>query len=111
MELEFELPENYSPELFDRVPEMGVEVWHWFQDGTHYFETRQMSDGILEANNEDLNASAGKRWGEGQRVASVPAVMFHDKLAEAVRAKDDAYIRKFLNNRDFRKLRTFGGRL
>ena len=104
-----ELPYTTSPVLFDRNYELGREVWYHYDGDTVVFNTRYIVDPILDANVAVCNTTQGQRWGGGQRVASIPLNMFWDKLHEAVTNKDDAYVRKFLNNSDNKKLRTFHG--
>lgn len=87
----------------------------WFQqvDDTHfaikdvYYET----DALLDANAEKLNGSLGKRWGDGQVAASIPLNVFFKELAEPMRQKDRAYVKRWLNDGDHARFRTFGGRV
>lgn len=71
---------------------------------------------ILDENAEFYNNANGQRWGDGRRVASVPlGLRFGENelrgLGEAQNAGDEKYVRKVLNDPDFRKFRTFPGKL
>ncbi len=68
-------------------------------------------DPILEDNQRRLNDSAGQRFGDGQVVASIPMNLYFDKIVPAKKAGDEAYIKRLLNDSDYAKLRTFGGRI
>lgn len=86
----------------------------WFlelDDGNIATATQELVSPILDNNQEVLNNSAGQRWGDGKVVASIPLDYYFDKIAPAKRAGDDAYIKRFLNDSDNRKFRTFGGRI
>lgn len=70
-----------------------------------------IDDALFEHNRDVLNENQGKRWGDGQIAASVPLNVFYDKLAPAVKQGDRAYIKKFLNDHDNRRFRTFPGQI
>ena len=62
----------------------------------------QEIDQILEANSEAEKQSHGVRFGEYNRVASVPLTFFEKAgLGEAVDAGDRRYLSKILNNADY----------
>lgn len=66
---------------------------------------------IFEANRELYNA-AGTRWGDMALVASIPNAMYwHGDFAKARAAHDDAWIKRFLDSSDNRKLRTRPGKI
>jgi hypothetical protein len=65
---------------------------------------------IAEDNERERNASAGQRFGNRRKVASIPMnVLYGKELLEAHRADDQPYIRKFLNKPENRWMRTFEG--
>lgn len=67
-------------------------------------------DPILEENKIRRAESAGKRWGDGQIVASIPSSMYYfGDFAKAVENDDQKYMTKFLNDYDNSKLRTKEG--
>ena len=80
-------------------------------DGSQTFRTDYAVDDTIEAN-RDMRNAAEKGWkGDWHRVASIPLNVFHDRLAEASRQGDDAYISRFLNDSDNLAFRTRGGRV
>ena len=87
-------------------------VW-WMMDaeGNDLFRHDIPVDDILEANHWFRGEGAGKRWGEGQRIASIPLPLFFDELNEACLQDDKKYVSKWLNNSDNRGWRTFEGRV
>ena len=109
-ELDF-LPENPMWTLMYRDPLTGKELWHIYQDGVHIFETREQVTDVVEANKVDYNEGMGQRFGEGQKVASIPLHHYYANLDEAAGQDDWGYISKWLNNSDNRAWRTFPGRL
>lgn len=86
-------------------------VWMLETDEHQVFCTQSLVDPILEANQARLNESQGKRWGDGQIVASIPLDFYYDRIAPAKKAGDEAYVKRILNDGDFSKFRTFGGRV
>lgn len=64
---------------------------------------------ILDANARSRSNTAGRRWGDGQRVASIPLDIWNKHLQTAHNAGDEAYVAKFLNDSDNAALRTFDG--
>lgn len=73
--------------------------------------TQELTAPILEDNQRARADSAGKRWGDGQIVASIPLGVYFEKIAPAKRAGDDRYIKKVLNDSDYSKWRTKDGRI
>jgi hypothetical protein len=67
-------------------------------------------DAVLEANAEAEKATQGQRFGEYNRVASVPLTFFEKTgLGDAIDGRDKRYISKILNDSDHAKLRTSRG--
>src|SRR5262245_25497519 len=64
---------------------------------------------LLERNRRLLNENAGKRWGDGQVVASWPLNIYMHMFAEAKKNLDQKYITKKMNDIDYRNFRTFPG--
>ena len=98
--------------LFEHDPVTGVTKWLMeLPNGDVVMRTDTPVEGVLDANQAALNASLGKRWGDGQRVASIPLAVWRKELMEAEQQQDDKYISKWLNDIDHQKLRTFGGKV
>lgn len=90
-----------------------VRAWvHTDDNGvTHVCHVYRV-DPVIEANRERYNASYGQRWGDGRVVASIPnGIYYHGDFAKAVGDRDEGWIRRFLNDADNQKLRTFRGNL
>lgn len=98
--------------LIDHDFHLGRTVWARENgDGTTTYRTDYQVDKTLEANAQ-ARASAPDGWkGDYHRIASIPLGLFYDKLAEAVRQDDMAYVSRFLNDHDNAKLRTKLGRV
>ena len=109
----FNDPFGGKGELIDLQP--GYALWAWCNELTGEMHTCEQSeiDPILEENQRRRNASQGNRWGDGQVVASIPnALLYGDSYyAKARAAQDTKAMKKFLNDPDNRKLRTFDGTL
>jgi len=100
--------------FFEYDPEIRRTVWLVFDDkgnlrGAH---VEQEIDAILDANAEAEKATHGVRFGDYNRVASVPLTFFEKSgLGDAIDARDDRFISKVLNDSDNSKFRTSRGRV
>ena len=90
-------------------PASGRSVWRYDDGQAVHYRTDYPMDGILRDNTAHRNDSAGQRFGEGKRVASIPLNIFYDQLEEAHSQGDDKYLSKWLNDSDNRGFRTFEG--
>lgn len=100
--------------LFDHDPEIGRTVWLVFNDrgemkGAH---VEQEVDEIIAHNAEAEKATYGQRFGDYNRIASVPLTFFEKTgLGEAIDGRDRRYLSKILNDSDHAKFRTSRGRV
>lgn len=100
--------------LFEHDPEIGRTVWLVFDDkgnmkGAH---VEQEVDAILEANKMWADISAGSRFGDYNRIASVPLTFLEKTgLGDAIDNGDRRYLSKVLNDGDNAKFRTSRGRV
>lgn len=100
--------------LFDDDREIGRKVWLVFDErgnlkGAH---VEQDVDHIIEMNKIAADISAGTRFGDYNRVASVPLTFLEKTgLGEAVDAGDKRFISKVLNDSDHAGFRTSRGRV
>jgi hypothetical protein len=100
--------------LFEHDPEIGRTVWLVFDDkgnmkGAH---VEQEVDAILEANKMWADISAGTRFGDYNRIASVPLTFLEKTgLGDAIDNGDRRYLSKVLNDGDNAKFRTSRGRV
>ena len=95
--------------LVDYDPVTGRTMWRYFDGAATHFRTDYPVQSLVDDNAALLNASQGRRFGEGQRVASIPLNLFYDKLHEAHMQGDENYISRWLNDGDNRAFRTFEG--
>lgn len=87
-------------------------TWWTEIDGQIVTCTDTLIDPVLERNRELFNESYGKRFGDGKIVASVPmSMLYSGYLGDAREARDTTAIKKFLNDPDNERLRTFKGRV
>lgn len=105
-------PPPFGGKGFLMVDDPWHRVWvHFDENGLMQKCDQTLVDPILEANKAKMNASIGQRFGTGKIVASIPLPLYYDKIVPARQQKDTAYINRILNDSDYEKLRTFGGRL
>lgn len=107
------IPKDGQWRLFSHDPQVGITKWYMMLDnGDVVFKTEYTKmDAVIARNKIAYNESIGKRWGDGQRAASIPMPMFFKHLAEAQKADDKKYISKWLNDPDHRAFRTFHGKV
>lgn len=89
-------------------------LWaRYHADGRVDLCNESLVDPVLEANAERRAETAGKGWGDGQIIASVPNCLLYGDgyYAQARAAGDKPAMMKFLDDIDNRKLRTKEGRL
>lgn len=101
--------------LYEHDPAMGRTTWIRDNgDGTMTARTDYDVTKALDANKAAL-ASASTSWaGDWHHVGSIPLGLYHNEqlgLAAAGRDGDRAYLKKILNDSDYRFLRTKGGTL
>jgi len=69
-------------------------------------------EGLVAENAAIRGELAGTRYGDGLSLAArVPIHVFHNRLAEAVRQGDDAFVRRWLNDGDHAAFRVRDGRI
>ena len=98
--------------LLDRDPLTGRAVWAKAEDGQWVFRVDQPLDALFTANHEAAVETMGRRFGDWNRIASIPHhLVYQNGLAEAVAQRDDRFIAKVLNDSDNAKFRTSRGRV
>lgn len=98
-------------ELVDHNQASGRMVWRMVKDGQIHFRTDYPVDAVIDENEKAFNASLHQRFGDGQRIASIPLNIFYEQLHEAQMQGDDKYLSRWLNDPDNRAFRTFRGRV
>lgn len=99
--------------LFSRDPAAGITKWFHYDHATDEvtIETVQEFDAGLEQNlRRRNNQTRLDRWGDGKIVASIPMTVYAELIANG-RDKDQAFMRRWLNDPDNRKYRTFLGKV
>lgn len=101
---------NGDWKLLDHDPATGRRVWMLVGEEETVFRTTMPIEGILDTNHERAMATMGNRFGDWRPLASIPLPLYHaSHLAEATHGKDDAFVKRFLNDGDFKKFRTSRG--
>lgn len=96
--------------LIHHSPVTGVKTYV-MDLGTHYAVRKDTPvDGILDSAAADRSNNGGKRWGDGRVIGTIPdAIAWSSGYMNAKKNGDEAWIKRFWNNRDNYKLRTFEG--
>ena len=98
-------------QLVGHDPELRRSLWATLDENLEWvFRVDYEVDHLLQANHEENIEQKNKPFQEWHKVASVPVGQYHKDLDEAADQNDDAYIRKYLNDPDNRKFRTFRNR-
>lgn len=88
----------------------GCSVWMTVEDDKYIFRVDMPLDDIFTANREAEIASMGSRFGDYNRVASIPHhLVYENGVNDAIMQRDDVWLSRFLNNSDNRKFRTSRG--
>jgi hypothetical protein len=102
-----------SKRVFSHDPTTGVTKWFHYDDDTEQvvIETTQNVDAVLEDAKRSFN-SYGKmaRWGDGDRVAHIPAAVYAKWCAEG-KLGDQTTIRNWINDPANKHFRTRPGRV
>lgn len=98
--------------LFDYNMKLKRQVWvRQNPDGSQTYRTDYEVDPTIEANKALRNTLDAGWKGDWHKIASIPLGTYYDKLAEASRQGDDAYLAKWLNDGDNAAFRTKEGRV
>ena len=105
-------PDSLDWELEDDDPMTGTRIYTAEVDGmivqrTEYY----VADDLIEANKEIQKMTDNQRWGDGQIVASLPLPFLYSKFGEDIRDGDNTRIERFLNDPDYKFLRTKRGNI
>jgi hypothetical protein len=98
-------------ELLDYEPATGISTWFSFNyaDDTFTIRETQDAEALMRVTQRAYNATDGNtRWGDGlEKVGSIPLTLFYEHGMH----KDEAAIKRFLNDRDYQKFRTRPGKV
>ena len=79
-------------------------------DGTSTIKKVTEVDPILESAAADRANNAGRKWGDGQIIGTIPDTIFYSSgYAEAKNNHDTKWLKRWWNDPDHKKLRTFEG--
>lgn len=97
---------------FSFDPMTGVKtLFHATDDGGFVLEKKQDVSSILESNLQQQNAQTRlDRWGDGRKVASIPMAIYAEWLATG-KANDAEFVKRWLNDPENSKFRTFAGKV
>lgn len=98
--------------LFDHDALTGREIYMMLDGDKTHFRIDFPADTLVEMNKEAVKLTEGVRFGDWNRVASVPLnVLEKTGLDVAVRSHDNRFLSKWLNDSDNRAFRTSRGRV
>lgn len=98
--------------MIDHEFSTGRSTWMKEEDGKYLFRVDMPINDILDANNDALVDTIGRKFGEWRRIASVPDHLVHKNgLEEAMAQKDKKWLNRWFNDSDNAKFRTSRGRV
>lgn len=98
--------------LIDHDFETGRSTWMTEQDGQYVFRVDMPLNDIFDQNKDALVDTIGRKFGDYNRVASIPHhLIYHNGVDDAMRQHDDKWLAKFLNDPSNSKFRTSRGRV
>lgn len=96
--------------LIDHDFETGRSTWMTEQDGQYVFRVDMPLNDIFDQNKDALVETIGRRFGDYNRVASIPHhLIYHNGVDDAMRQRDSKWLAKFLNDPSNQKFRTSRG--
>lgn len=95
--------------LFSFDPIAGVE--RWYNPKENLFRTVSQADAIMNANKQAQANTAGKKWGDGRVVASIPLDLYYRELAPAIEQDDHKHVKRWINDSDNRAWRQKEGNI
>lgn len=98
--------------LVERDPLTGRELYMMLDGDKTHFRIDMPIDGLVDANAEAEKLTHGVRFGDWNRVASVPLnILEKTQLDTAIQMGDDKYVSKLLNDSDYSGFRTSRGKV
>lgn len=94
-------------------PITGMQVYiQDLGDGRTAIKKVMPMEQILESAAADRSMNVGRKWGDGQVIGTVPLELyFSTGYADAKKNHDTAWLKRFWNDSDHQKLRTFEGKV
>lgn len=98
--------------LIDYEVETGRSTWMTEQDGQYVFRVDMPLNDIFDQNNDAVVESIGRKFGDYNRVASIPHhLIYQNGVDDAMQQHDSKWLAKWLNDPDNKKFRTSRGRV
>lgn len=98
--------------LIDYEAETGRSTWMAQQDDQYIFRVDMPLNDIFDQNNDAVVESIGRKFGDYNRVASIPHhLIYHNGVNDAMQQHDSKWLSRFLNDPDNQKFRTSRGRV
>jgi len=101
--------------LADHDPVTGRSVWIAIEDGKTIARIDMPQDkleDIFAVNHAFESASQGEKFGDYNRIASIPHhLVYKNGLADALKQGDQKFINRWMNDSDNKKFRTSRGRV
>lgn len=97
--------------LFDTNSDLGItRSWHYDADKDEAtIQTQQDVTAIIEENKDEFaQVDERARWGEFNRVASIPLSVYYEMKKQG-KLEDQAYMKRWLNDPDNRHFRVRPG--
>ncbi len=96
--------------MIDHELATGRTVWMTEQDGQYVFRVDMPLNDILDQNNDAVIDTIGRKFGDYNRVASIPHhLVYQNGVNDALEQQDNRWLNRWLNDSDNRKFRTSRG--
>ncbi len=96
--------------MIDHEMATGRTVWMTEQDGQYVFRVDMPLDDIFDQNNDAVIETIGRKFGDYNRVASIPHhLIYQNGVDDALQQQDGRWLSRWLNDADNRKFRTSRG--
>lgn len=99
--------------LFDHDPTTGISEWFDYDELSNTFSltTTQDVSKLVEENKQAYqNVTSLDRWGDGRVVARIPLSIYTQWIQDG-RDKDDAFLRRWLNDPENKHFRVRPGKV
>jgi hypothetical protein len=97
-------------ELIDFDPHMQRSIWAYYDGEKTIIKTTYATDDTIEENTHMRNTARPDWAGDYHRIASIPLNIAHDSgFVDAMTQRDDAFMKRFLNDGDNAAWRTKSG--
>ncbi len=96
--------------MIDHDFETGRSIWMLAQDDKYVFRVDMPLNDIFDQNNDAVIETIGRKFGDYNRVASIPHhLVYQNGVNDAIEQQDGRWLNRWLNDSDNRKFRTSRG--